>query len=196
MIAVIAACGANFNSVIFALERLGKSAILTIDEELIVKASHVILPGVGTAHQAMQQLEKYRLIDTIKHLQQPVLGICLGMQILFEYSTESDIACLGIIPGKIEALAKKSNMSLPHMGWNQLCIKQKNKLFDHIQPDPDVYYVHGYRAPVNEYTIATTAYTEVFAAAVQRDNFYGVQCHPERSSQAGAQILKNFVELV
>lgn len=195
MIAIISACGANFASVAFACERLGKQVTLTTDPKVISQASHVILPGVGTAHQAMSQLHKADLVATLRQLTQPVLGICLGMQILFEYSTESEVDCIGIIPGKVEALIKKQNMSLPHMGWNQLAMSHPAVLLNEVDANAYVYYVHGYRAPINEYTVATTEYTEPFAAAVQRDNFYGVQFHPERSGKVGAKILQNFVEL-
>ncbi len=194
MIAIISACGANFSSVVFACERLGKEAMLTVDPQRIKKASHVILPGVGTANQSMQQLQQVGLPSVIRSLTQPVLGICLGMQILYEHSSEGDVDCLDIIPGKVRALVKKPGMSLPHMGWNVLHIQNSSGLLAGIEENSYVYYVHGYASKVSEFTLASSDYTETFSAAVQYQNFYGLQFHPERSGPVGAKILKNFLD--
>lgn len=195
MIAIVTACGANFASVQFALERLGRASVLTTDAEVIQKASAVILPGVGTAQHAMQQLQKLDLITVLKNLQQPVLGICLGMQILHEYSAEGEVACLGILPGQVLPLAKKAGYSLPHMGWNQINFSKAHPLLSGVAPESHVYFVHSYRVGINENTIATTSHSEAFAAIVQYQNFYGIQFHPERSGQVGAKILENFFNM-
>ncbi len=194
MIAIIEGCGANFASVQFALERLGKKSILTTDAKIIQAASHVILPGVGHAKYVMAELKKLALIDVIKGLTQPVLGICLGMQILHEHSEEGDVACLGIIPGVVKPLPKKTGFTLPHMGWNQLnIVDQNNRLVQGIENNNDVYFVHSYAVPVSQYTVAQTHHTSDFAAMVQHKNFYGAQFHPERSGLVGAKILENFL---
>lgn len=194
MIAIIEGCGANFASVQFALERLGKQSILTTDAKIIQAASHVILPGVGHAKYVMAQLEQLGLVEVIQALTQPVLGICLGMQILHEHSEEGDVACLGIIPGVVKPLPKKAGFTLPHMGWNQLnIVQQNNRLLQGIKNNNDVYFVHSYAVPVSEYTVAQTRHTSDFAAIVQHKNFCGAQFHPERSGKTGAKLLENFL---
>jgi glutamine amidotransferase len=196
MIAILNACGSNLASVQFAIERLGKHAVLTADPKLLQSATHVILPGVGTAKHAMDKLHALGLIDVIRQLTQPVLGICLGMQILFDHSSEGDAECLQLIAGKVTALPEKKDFTLPHMGWNQLEIHQRNSpLFNGIEDNSHVYYVHGYAAPVGEKTLATTHYSNAFSAMVQHENFYGMQFHPERSGKVGARLLENFFEL-
>jgi imidazole glycerol-phosphate synthase subunit HisH len=196
MIAIINACGANFASVAFALNRLGKNSVLTADAEVITKASHVILPGVGTASQAMQQLTTRQLVPLIQQLQQPVLGICLGMQILHAHSAEGEINCLAILPGDIKPLSRKPGLPVPHMGWNRLqFIGASSPLLNGIASSEYVYYVHSYAAEVGEHTVATTQYGAAFSAMVQYKNFYGVQFHPERSGAVGARMLENFLKL-
>lgn len=196
MIAVINGCGANLASVQFALERLGKKFILTNDIAAIKSATHVILPGVGTAKQAMTHLNNLNLCDVIFQLQQPVLGICLGMQLLFTFSSEGCVNCLGILPGEITRLPIVAGLPLPHMGWNQLAINSTSSpLLKNIENGSYVYFVHGYAAPVNDNTIAATNYGMKFSAVVQDKNFYGVQFHPERSGKVGETILQNFLEL-
>ncbi|EKD91735.1 MAG: imidazole glycerol phosphate synthase subunit HisH [uncultured bacterium] len=195
MIAIIP-CGANIASVQFALDRLGKKSIVTQDAKIIQSASHVILPGVGSAKQAMQKLQLLELIDVIRNLKQPVLGICLGMQILYHYSQEGDISCLGLLSGNITLLEKKLALTIPHMGWNQLEFKLANSsLLKNIKNKSYVYFVHSYAAAINSNTIATTNYGALFSAIVQNKNFYGVQFHPERSGKIGEQILKNFINI-
>lgn len=193
-IAVVAACGANFSSVKFAIERLGKPVCLTNDATLIQNASHVILPGVGSASYAMSQLKKYHLVDVIRALRQPVLGICLGMQILFEFSQEDAVPCLGVMRGIVKPLRSLSHFYLPHMGWNQFNPIRSSFLLKGFSPDTYMYYVHRFCVPIGTETVATTTYTETFSAIVQKDQFFGVQFHPERSGASGALLLKNFLE--
>jgi glutamine amidotransferase len=195
MIAIISACGANFNSIQFALKRLGKSSILTNDPDAIRSASHVILPGVGTAHYAMNELHKKRLVEVIRGLQQPVLGICLGMQLLHAFSAEGEVDTLGLMPGHISPLVATSTLTVPHMGWNRLHTTSQSPLLKDICNGSYVYYAHSYAAPIHEKTIATTEYGKRFTAIVQQRNFYGVQFHPERSATSGEILLKNFTEL-
>lgn len=195
MIAIIA-CGANLASVQFAFERLGASVLLTTDAEQIKSADKVILPGVGTAKHAMQQLVELQLVEVICNLTQPVFGICLGMQLLYEFSAEGDMPCLGIVPNKVSALPVAEGLSIPHMGWNQLQFPiEKHELLNGIHENEDVYFVHSFAAPVDQYTIAAASYGMNFTAMVQKDNFYGAQFHPERSGKVGQKILQNFLEL-
>lgn len=186
---------ANLNSVKYALERLDIAVTVSDDANIIENASHVILPGVGSAKAAMLSLQQKNLIDTIKSLHQPVLGICLGMQLLTNFSTEGNTVtkCLGIIDTQIEPLISES-LPLPHMGWNQL-IHQQHSLFKNIPQNSHVYFVHGYRAPESDFTLATSKYDETFSAAIGMNNFMGVQFHPEKSATIGGQILKNFMEI-
>ena len=195
MIAMISGCGSNVASIQCALERLGKKSHLTQDVHEIQSASHVILPGVGTAGSAMQRLDQLKLLDVIRTLKQPVLGICLGMQILHAFSEESDgLECLNIFPGKIVDFAHIPHLVIPHMGWNQIQVSA-NPLFENIQSGSYVYFVHRFKAALTAQTIASSFYGETFAAAVQSDNFYGVQFHPERSGKIGEIILQNFLNL-
>ncbi|MEE9452281.1 MAG: imidazole glycerol phosphate synthase subunit HisH [Gammaproteobacteria bacterium] len=196
MIALISACGSNFSSVCFALERLGYEATLTNDAEKIKSASHVILPGVGHAAYAMGQLEKYDLIHVIPQLTQPVLGICLGMQLLFTETAEGEVRGLDVFSGKITPLPAKKGYTLPHMGWNQLDIKQKDSpLMLEVDNHAYVYFVHSYAAPIGDYTVAASHHSEKFSAIVAQDNFYATQFHLERSAAVGATVLTNFLKL-
>lgn len=187
---------ANLASVCYAIERLGYQPIVSDDEQTVLRADKVFLPGVGTAEAAMNQIKQRNLVELIKNCKQPVLGICLGMQLLATSSEEGKehIATLGIIDGTIKRLPSHG-LPLPHMGWNQVSVQNSNPLFKDIADNSYFYFVHGYGLPVNSATIATTTYGEAFTAAVQRDNFFGVQFHPERSGKAGAQLLKNFLEM-
>jgi glutamine amidotransferase len=192
MITIVDSGGANIASILFALERLGVHAVVSADADEIKKASHVILPGVGSADKIMQRLNFLQLGDVIRGLTQPVLGICVGMQVLFEFSEEGDVACLNIIPGKITKLT--GVVPLPHMGWNTLDITQNSLLLKNIPNASYVYFVHGFKAPILAYTVASAYYGESFSAVVQHHNFFGMQFHPERSGAVGSQILKNFLE--
>ena len=198
MIAIIDSGGANIASVTFALERCGATATLTTDAEMIASADKVILPGVGAAPVAMAQLQKAGLVDCIRGLTQPVLGICLGMQLLFERSEEGDTALLGLIPGKVEAFQPAPGLSIPHMGWNRLLPTAgaaANPLLKGIDDGAHVYFVHSYFAPVSGDTVAACRYGADFTALVAHGNFMGAQFHPERSGPIGARILQNFLEL-
>ena len=198
MIAIIDSGGANIASVTFALERCGAAATLTTDAEMIASADKVILPGVGAAPVAMAQLQKAGLVDCIRGLTQPVLGICLGMQLLFERSEEGDTALLGLIPGSVGAFQPAPGLSIPHMGWNRLLPTAgaaANPLLEGIDDGAHVYFVHSYFAPVSGDTVAACRYGADFTALVAHGNFMGAQFHPERSGPIGARILQNFLEL-
>lgn len=184
---------ANLSSVNFALQRLGIDAVISSQAKTIKSAKRVILPGVGAAGFAMDNLKKLALVDTITSLSQPVLGICLGMQILFTKSEEGPSSCLDVIPADIEKMQVK-NLPLPHMGWNQLRQVHNSPLLKNVEQNSYVYFVHSYAAPPREYTLAQANYGQPFSAMVQKDNFFGCQFHPERSGKVGAQILKNFCE--
>lgn len=198
MIAIIDSGGANIASVTFALERCGATATLTTDAEMIASADKIILPGVGAAPVAMAQLQKAGLVDCIRGLTQPVLGICLGMQLLFERSEEGDTALLGLIPGTVGAFQPAPGLSIPHMGWNRLLPTAgaaANPLLKGIDDGAHVYFVHSYFAPVSGDTVAACRYGADFTALVAHGNFMGAQFHPERSGPIGACILQNFLEL-
>ena len=195
MIAIVDSGGANIASVRFALERLGVRSELTADPAVIRAAARVILPGVGAAPEGMRRLRERGLVACVRSLTQPVLGICLGMQLLFESSAEGPTDTLGLVPGRVALLPESPGITVPHMGWNTLDLGAASPLFAGIAPDARFYFVHSYAASVNEFTLATAQHGTVFAAAVQRDNFTGVQFHPERSGPAGAQLLRNFLAL-
>lgn len=189
---------ANLASVDFAFKRLGVEPVISADPEVIRKAERVVLPGVGTASAAMRELEVLQLVGTLQRLSQPLLGICLGMQMLTRSSSEqrggADLSCLGVIHGAVERLQDKANMPLPHMGWNRTQVSD-HPLFKGFSDDPYFYYVHSFAAPVGPSTIASCEYTQPFSAAIAQNNFMGVQFHPERSGAAGAQVLQNFLEI-
>lgn len=198
-IAIIDSGGANISSVMYALRRLGAEPVFTSDAETIRKADRVILPGVGAAAAAMARLNELGLVECIRALRQPVLGICLGMQLLFEKSKESSgngggVNCLGLIPGVLESLKPAEGIRIPHMGWNTATTLRQHVLLSGLPPQPWFYFVHSYRAPVSEHTLATATHGEVFTAVVGRDNFMGAQFHPERSAAHGVRLLKNFLE--
>ena len=198
MIAIIDSGGANIASVRFALERLGVDAELTADTDVISAAERVILPGVGAAPAAMAQLQAAGLVDCIRSLTQPVLGICLGMQLLFERSEEGDTPLLGLIGGTCAALDASSGLTVPHMGWNRLLPQngaEAHPLLSGIAQGAPVYFVHGFAAPLSENTVAACDYGGMFTALVARGNFMGAQFHPERSGPVGATILQNFINL-
>ena len=194
-LAIIDSGGANIASLQLAIERLGVPADLTTDPDLLRRATHVILPGVGAAADCMMRLRNAGLVDVIRGLQQPLLGICVGMQLLFESSEEGDVECLGVQPGRVRRLSNRGNLPVPHMGWNQLEFSQTSPLLNDIREGDYVYFVHSYAAPVSQATLATTTYGDKFSAVVQQGNVYGAQFHPERSARIGAQLLRNFVSL-
>ena len=194
-LAIIDSGGANIASLQLAIERLGVPADLTTDPDLLRRATHVILPGVGAAADCMMRLRNAGLVDVIRGLQQPLLGICVGMQLLFESSEEGDVECLGVLPGRVRRLSNRGDLPVPHMGWNQLEFSQTSPLLSDIREGDYVYFVHSYAAPVSQATLATTTYGDKFSAVVQQGNVYGAQFHPERSARIGAQLLRNFVSL-
>jgi glutamine amidotransferase len=194
-LAIIDSGGANISSVMHALRRLGADPVFTADADTIRSAERVILPGVGAAGAAMSRLGELGLVECIRDLRQPVLGICLGMQLLFEKSKEDDIECLGIIPGTLEKLEPSQGVRVPHMGWNTTTAVREDPLLSGLPAQPWFYFVHSYRAPTGDSTLATCTHGESFAAIVRRENFYGAQFHPERSARHGARLLANFLEL-
>jgi glutamine amidotransferase len=194
MLAIVDSGGANIASVRFALERLGVRSELTADPGVIRSAERVILPGVGSAAEGMKRLQAKGLVDCVRSLTQPVLGVCLGMQLLFEQSEEGNTPTLGLIPGRVALLPGSPGITVPHMGWNTLTPRRETGLLDGIGPDARYYFVHSYAAPVDDFTVATCTHGVPFAAIVQRGNFSGLQFHPERSGAAGARLLQNFVE--
>ena len=199
MIVIIDTGCANLSSVRFAIERLGYQVTVSKDPEILQKADKLFLPGVGTAKEAMANLIERDLVNQVSKLTQPVLGICLGMQMLAEGSEESfgdqdTIKTLGLVDGYVEKM-EVAPLRLPHMGWNQVTPKLDNPLFKDIPAGSYFYFVHSYALPVNDNTIASCEYGAPFTAAVNKDNFYGVQFHPERSGKAGVQLIKNFLEL-
>jgi glutamine amidotransferase len=194
-LAIIDSGGANIASLRYAIERLGVESDLTTDPARLRAATHVILPGVGAAADCMARLERANLVDTIRSLQQPLLGICVGMQLLFESSEEGNVSCLGLLPGRVQRFADRAGLPVPHMGWNQLSIQTPSPLFDDIKSGDYVYFVHSYAAPVGSHSIATSDYGVTFTASVQRGNVYGAQFHPERSARIGSLLLRNFLRL-
>jgi len=194
-VAIIANGGANIASLRFALDRLGASSHLTADVDELRRARRVILPGVGAAADAMERLHSLGLASVIPALTQPVLGICLGMQLLFEGSEEGNTECLGIIPARVNRFPDRQGFPVPHMGWNQVVPQCDSLLARGLGDDAYVYFVHSYAAPVGPWTEAVTDYGGEFSAIVRHANFHGAQFHPERSSRAGQRILANFLAL-
>ena len=192
---VIIASGANIASLQFALQRLDVDAAVSADAAEIRAASHVILPGVGAAAQAMSHLRDCGLDEVVPALEQPVLGICLGMQLLHERSQEGDVRCLGIIPGGACRFAADAARPVPHMGWNTLEIRRPCALLAGLADGDYAYFVHSYALEVGAATVASTHYGAPFGACVEWRNFYGAQFHPERSAAVGARVLKNFLAI-
>jgi len=192
-IAVIDSGGANLGSVVQALNRLGAENVLTRDADVIRQASRVILPGVGAAAWSMNALAEHGLVEVIRGLNQPVLGVCLGLQLLFESSEEGDVPCLGLIPGRVTRLAEAPGLRLPHMGWNRLKWVADDTLARGMDGREWFYFVHSYAAPAGA-AVATSEHGREFAAVVRHENFAACQFHPEKSAGAGARLLRNFLE--
>lgn len=191
-IALIDYGAGNVQSVKYAIKRLGYEPILTKDHDVIRDADKVIFPGVGAAKSAMEQLIDSGLDKLIPSLKQPVLGICVGMQLMCNYSEEGDVECLGIIDAEVKKF--REGLKIPHMGWNNIS-DFKSKIFDGLLEGEQFYFVHSFYVPENKYSVALTNYGIRFSAAIQKDNFYAVQFHTEKSGDAGEQILKQFLEL-
>lgn len=191
---------ANVSSVKFAIQRLGYEVTISKDPEVVLAADKLFLPGVGTASEAMKNLEERNLIELVKKVEKPLLGICLGMQLLGKSSQEKgqkadeQVDCLGLCDGDVRLL-ETGDLPLPHMGWNTVSAQPGNPLFKGIEEGEYFYFVHSFAMPVGNYTIAQCDYGKPFSAAVQSGNYYGVQFHPERSSKAGSKLIQNFLEL-
>lgn len=204
-VVLIESGGANIGSVRYALERLGVQAQLSADRARISAATHVILPGVGAAAPAMQRLRELDLVATLRGLRQPLLGICLGMQLLYESSEEGDVECLGLLPGCVRRMVGSPGVRVPHMGWNTLRVVSESigragsqrdaVLLGGIADGAYAYFVHGYAAPVDAATLASCTHGQEFAAVVRREHIHGAQFHPERSAAVGQRLLANFLGL-
>lgn len=181
----------NIQSVLYALERIGMEAVVTDDHQLIREADKVIFPGVGEASSAMKYLKERGLDTLIKSLEQPVLGICLGMQLMCKHSEENNTDCLGIFDEQVRKFVPQNGEKVPQIGWNNI-YDLKSPLFSNVAENGYCYFVHGYAASLGEHTIATTNYVQPYSSGLHRDNFYGVQFHPEKSAAIGEQIIKNF----
>lgn len=192
---IIDSGGANLASLQFALERLGASSLVTADASTILRAPRVVLPGVGAAADAMQRLRSSGVAGLLPTLKQPVLGICLGMQLLFSRSEEGATQCLGILPETVRRLQPSPGLPVPHMGWNQLAPLREDPILEGIAKDDYVYFVHSYAVPVSDVTLASTDYGVPVSAIVRKGNFWGAQFHPERSAATGARLLANFLRL-
>lgn len=194
-VAIVDTGGANLASLQYAFDRMECHIRVTHDPRVMSESSHVVLPGVGAAPVAMQRLREAGLIETLTSLTQPVLGICLGMQLLFERSEEGPTECLSLLPGTAQRLKSAPGRPIPHMGWNQLEGLRENPLLEGIAPRDYVYFIHSYAVPASQSTLASTEYGGWLSAIVRSGNFCGTQFHPERSGPTGRQLLKNFLRL-
>ena len=194
-VAIVDAGGANFASVRCAFERLGARVAIASDADGLRGADRIVLPGVGAAGPAMALLRDRGFDQALRSAGVPLLGICLGMQLLFATSAEGDVATLGLLPGRVEALPPAPGVRVPHMGWNAVATVGSTPLFDGIPPGTQMYFVHGYAAPQGVDCIAVATHGATFAAAVQRGTTFGVQFHPERSAGPGARLLDNFLRV-
>jgi glutamine amidotransferase len=189
-VAIIDSGGSNLRSVAKAIDRLNKSYVITDIADEIMKASFVILPGVGSAEIVMNELRKKNLVDVINNLKQPVLGICIGMQILFEYSAEGNTKCLGLIEGDIQKFDESADLKVPQMGWNKVTFSdQKLKKFNNYY-----YFANSYYSGIQKHTTATSEYGDIFTSVVEKNNLLGCQFHPEKSSEAGEYFLQYFFQ--
>ena len=194
-VAIVDSIGSNLASLIFALNRIGSSFEITDEIDVLNKASHIILPGVGAAKNAMTKLKQRKLIDEISKLTKPTLGICLGMQIFMDASDEDDEKCLGIISNTCRPFENNRDYPVPHMGWNKVRFNRDSVLTKNLKDDDYYYFVHSYYVPICSETIGVSSYPIEFSAVVQKDNFFGTQFHPEKSGLSGSKILQNFVSL-
>lgn len=192
---VIDSGGANLASLSYALQRLGADVTVTLDPVVIAQAERVLLPGVGAAGAAMQRLNAAGLVPVLREIKKPLLGICLGMQLLFEHSAEDDTVTLGLLSGQVERLPASPELPAPHMGWNTLETLKPDPLLEGLQATDRCYFVHGYFAAGHlPDVVATSDYGRSIAAVVRRGHIAGVQFHPERSGAVGATILRNFLK--
>ena len=194
-VAVVDAGGANLGSVCYALERLGVRPRVVDDAAGLAGADRVILPGVGAAPEAMRRLRAQGLVEPLRQLGTPLLGICLGMQLLYERSAEGEVECLGLLPGVVRHLTPALGIRVPHMGWNRLRVRRADRLLDGFEDGDYAYFVHSYAAPPTDDCIASSDHGREFAAIVRRGNVIGAQFHPERSSASGERLLRNFLEI-
>jgi glutamine amidotransferase len=195
-VVIIGSCGANLASLKFALQRLGVDAPVVHDPQRAASAERVILPGVGAAAAGMRRLADDGFLDVVPRLRQPVLGICLGMQLLFSASDEDDTPCLGVIEGRVVRLPDAPGLPVPEMGWNQIePVGPPSRLLEGVERGGYAYFVHGYAVPPGPYTRAVTDYGGPFSSVIEQRNFFGTQFHPERSSRVGAKILRNFLNI-
>lgn len=192
---IIDSGGANLASLQFAFERLGAHTRVSADAQIIKSAPRVILPGVGSARDAMRRLGGTSVAAILPALTQPVLGICLGMQLLFDTSEEGPTKCLGILPGTVRRLQPGPGKPVPHMGWNQIVPGRPDPLLEGVAAGDYVYFVHSFAVPASDVTLAIADYGTAVSAVVRRANFWGTQFHPERSAECGARILRNFLSL-
>ncbi len=193
-VVLVDAGGSNIGSVRYALQRLGVDAELTGDAATIRAADRVILPGVGAAAVCMARLRELDLVDVLRTLDRPLLGVCVGVQLLFAHSEEDDTPCLGLLPGRVRKLHAAPGIRVPHMGWNTLQRRRAGSLVEGIADGDHAYFVHSYAAAVDEDCLCSSEHGQRFAAVVQRGNVAGAQFHPERSGAVGARLLKNFIE--
>ena len=194
-VAIVDSIGSNLASLIFALNRIGSSFEITDEIDVLNKASHIILPGVGAAKNAMTKLKQRKLIDEISKLTKPTLGICLGMQIFMDASDEDDAKCLGIISNTCRPFENNRDYPVPHMGWNKVRFNRDSVLTKNLKDDDYYYFVHSYYVPICSETIGVSSYPIEFSAVVQKDNFFGTQFHPEKSGLSGSKILQNLISL-
>lgn len=186
---------ANLTSIKVAIEKLGYHPTITSEPSIVINSKKIFLPGVGTASSVMKILSKKKLINIIKEFSNPILGICLGMQIFCDFSEECNgVKTIGIIKSSVLRL-KTNNLPLPHIGWNQVLFNTSHPLFKNIPNNSRFYFVHSYIVPINKYTLSTTNYDISFSSVIQKNNFFGVQFHPEKSGNIGSQLLKNFLEM-
>jgi len=194
-VVIVDSGGANLASLQFALARLGARGAVTADARTIAGADRVLLPGVGAAAPTMQRLRAAGLLSVLRALRQPVLGVCLGMQLLFDRSEEGATDCLGVLPYTVRGLTPAPGHPVPHMGWNSLQCLKEDPLLEDVADGDFAYFVHSYASQLTPHTLASAQYGTTLSAVVRRDNFWGTQFHPERSAATGARVLRNFLRL-